>query len=116
MAVILSVSQTANLAARLVLELCALAALSYWGFHLDRPRMARIVVGIGAPLAAAVAWALFASPNTPIPLTDTVKLAIQLLVFGAATAALIRVGSPRLAVVFASVAIANAALIALWGQ
>lgn len=113
---ILSVLQTANLAARLALELCALVAISYWGFHLDRPMALRIVAGIGAPLAAAVIWALFASPNTHVPVAGPVKLAVQLVVFGVATGTLIRVGKTNLAVLFACVAAANATLIALWGQ
>ena len=113
---ILEVLQTTNLAARLALELCALAAMSYWGFHLDRSKTVRIVAGIGAPLAAAVVWAMFASPNTNIPVTDLVKVAIQLLVFGVATGALLRVGRTRLAVMFACVAVANGVLIAIWGQ
>jgi hypothetical protein len=112
----LSVLQTANLAARLAVELCALAAISCWGFHLDRPTAVRIVAGVGAPLTAAVIWAMFASPNTSIPVTGPVKVAIQWLVLGMATAALLRVGQIRLAVVFACVAGANAALIVLWGQ
>lgn len=113
---ILEVLQNANLAARLALELCALVAISYWGFHLNRSKVVRVVVGIGAPLAAAVIWALFASPHTHIPVAGPVKAAVQLAVFGAATAALIRMRRPRLAVVFACVAAANATLIVLWGQ
>jgi hypothetical protein len=112
----LSVLQTANLAARLAVELCALVAISCWGFHLDRSKTVRIVAGIGAPLTAAVIWAMFASPNTTIPVTGPVKVAIQWLVLGLATAALLRVGQGRLAVMFAGVAGANAALIVLWGQ
>jgi hypothetical protein len=114
--VLLTVLQTANLAVRLAVELCALVAVAYWGFHLERPRTVRIVVGIGAPLALAVVWALFASPNTDIAVAGSVKVAIQLLVLGLATAALVRVGRTRLAVGFAGIAAANAALIALWGQ
>jgi len=48
--------------------------------------------------------------------TDPVKLAVQLLVFGLATGALIRVRRFRLAALFASGTVANAALMALWGQ
>ena len=113
---IVSVLQTTNLAGRLALEVGALAALSYWGFHLDRSRPARIVAGIGAPLAAAVVWAMFASPNTDIPVTGPVKASIQLLVFAVATGALLRTGRIRLALLFASTAVVNTALMIVWSQ
>jgi hypothetical protein len=43
-------------------------------------------------------------------------VAIQLVVFTVAAAALVRTGKPRLAATFAGLAMANTALIALWGQ
>ena len=44
----------ANLALRFFLELAALAALAYWGFHTGRSVLADVVLGLGAPLLAAV--------------------------------------------------------------
>jgi hypothetical protein len=114
--VIVSFLHNTNLIARLALEAAALLSLSYWGLHLDRHTAVRIGAGIGAPLTAAVVWALFASPNTDIVVAQPVKVAIQLVVFTVAAAALVRTGRPRLAATFASLALANTALIALWGQ
>ena len=53
----------ANLALRLLPELCALGALGYWGFKTGGGSLARIGLGVGAPLVAAVAWGVFASPR-----------------------------------------------------
>ena len=58
----LAVLQGTNLVARFALELSALAALAYWGFQLTASTGVRVLAGLGAPLAAAVVWALFASP------------------------------------------------------
>jgi hypothetical protein len=112
----ISLLQTINLVTRLAVELAALVALSYWGFHLGRRTVVRIVAGIGAPLIAAVVWGLFASPNTHLTVTGATKATIQMLVFAAATGALVRLARPRLAVAFGSLAAVNAALIALWAQ
>lgn len=42
--------QSANLALRFLLELCALAALAYWGAQTGRGPVVKIGLGIGAPL------------------------------------------------------------------
>jgi hypothetical protein len=114
--VIISLLQTSNLVARLALEAAALLALAYWGLHLDRHTAVQIGAGIAAPLTAAVTWALFASPNTWIAVAEPLKVIIQLMVFALATGALGHADKPRLAAAFAALAVANTALIALWGQ
>ncbi len=43
----------ANLALRFLLELCALAAVGYWGLETGRGPIAKVGLGIGTPLAAA---------------------------------------------------------------
>jgi hypothetical protein len=108
--------QTINLVARLTVELAALVALSCWGFHLERSPAMRIVAGVGTPLAATVVWALFASPNTDLTVNGATKMAIQVLVFAAATGALMRLGRTRLAIAFAALAGVNAALMTTWAQ
>ncbi len=52
----MSAMMNANLAARFILELCALAALGYWGFKTGGDWAARVGLGVGAPLLAAVAY------------------------------------------------------------
>jgi hypothetical protein len=55
--------KSVNLALRFLLELCALAALAYWGFQLGKGLIAKIGLGIGAPLLAAVVWATLVAPQ-----------------------------------------------------
>jgi hypothetical protein len=60
----------ANLFLRFLLELCALGALGYWGFKTGSATLTKVVLGVGAPLVAAVAvvWSTFLSPRVPIQL------------------------------------------------
>ena len=48
-----------NLALALVLELGVLAALPYWGFATGATIPVKIVLGIGAPAAAILVWAIW---------------------------------------------------------
>ena len=56
--------KVANLALRFFLEVAALVALSYWGFQAGSNDVAHWVLGIGAPLLAAVVWGLFIAPKS----------------------------------------------------
>jgi hypothetical protein len=90
----------ANLALAFLLELCALAALGYWGFVTGGGLPAKIGLGVGVPLLAAVLWGVFESPAF----------------FGCAAAALYAAHHARLALVFALVVILNQVLVYIWGQ
>jgi Protein of unknown function (DUF2568) len=48
------VFKDANLALAFLLELCALAGLGYWGFVTGGGLPAKIGLGVGVPLLAAV--------------------------------------------------------------
>ncbi len=102
----------ANLTLAFVLELCALAALCYWGFSVGGGPVAKAVLGIGAPVCAAVLWGLFAAPRAPVSL-PLLGQGTKLLVFGSATLALYATGHPILALVFAIAVVANAVTVRL---
>lgn len=55
--------QSANLLVRLLLEVCALGAFGYWGYHASSNRAISTILAIGAPTLAAVVRAMLASPN-----------------------------------------------------
>ena len=105
-----------NLALAFLLELCALAALGYWGFHTGRGTLAKVGLGLGAPLLAAVVWGLFVAPKATVTVPGPVHLALEVAVFGLAAVALHAAGQPRLALAFALVVVLNRVLIAVWGQ
>ena len=100
----------ANEALAFLLELAALAALSYWGFTGPSGIAARVLLGIGAPVLAAVVWGLFAAPRARLRPPLAGVLAVKALVFGAAAVALYASGGHLLAIVFAIVVVANTAL------
>ena len=99
-----------NLGLRFVLELCMLVALGIWGFSEN------LVLGIAAPLAAAVVWGLWIAPKASRRLRDPVRFAVELLLFGAAGAALAAAGHAVAAVVFLALVALSEVLMLAWRQ
>jgi hypothetical protein len=100
----------ANLALAFILELCALAALAYWGVWAGDSTAGKIVLGIGAPVVAAILWGLFAAPRALVS-RPPLRFVVKVLVFGAAAIALYVTGHHALAVIFAVIVIINSALL-----
>lgn len=107
---------SANLGLRFILELCALAALGYWGWHTGGTTLSKIGLATGAVIAIAVIWGAFVAPNASVSVPGPVHVLLQVLVFGTAAGALYTVHRPTMASVFAATVVANAALMAAWGQ
>ena len=97
----------ANLALRFLLELAALAAVAWWGWTVS------LALAIVLPLAVAVAWGMFVSPKARFRVSRPVWYALQVVIFGGAAVALASAWSALAGVVFALVAAANLALLAL---
>jgi hypothetical protein len=74
------------------------------------------VLGVCAPLVAAVVWGIFVSPRASVQLPGLLVLLLQGLVFGSAAAALVATGHRTLALVFAVIVVINAILMYVWGQ
>ncbi len=96
-----------NLALRFVLELCALVALAYGGWHVSGPVWLRILLAVALPLAAAIIWARWVAPKASHPLPDPQRLIPEWVVFGGATVALAATGHPILAALLAVLAAGN---------
>lgn len=111
----IGVLQTANLAARFTLELAALGSLSYWGFNTQIGGLPRALLGVAAPLVAALVWGLFASPQAQFT-SGSSKVIVQILVFGSAAVALAVAGRTAWSAAFVAAAVANAALMMRWHQ
>jgi Protein of unknown function (DUF2568) len=97
------------LAVRFALEIAALVALGYWGFETGDGVLG-VVLGLGAPLVAAVVWGTFVSPRASVKLPEPLRLAVELLFFAAATIALADAGKSGLAVAYAAVVLAHIVL------
>jgi hypothetical protein len=102
----------ANEGCAFLLELAALAILAWWGATRGTNMISAVLLGGGAPLAAAVVWGLFAAPRARVRLPMAGVLAVKALVFASATAALFVLGRRGLAIGFAAVALTNAAIAA----
>jgi hypothetical protein len=103
--------RAANLVLRFLLEVAGLIAMSWWGFHAAEGAMAA-VLGIGVPLAAAIAWGTFRIPgdpgNPPVPVPVAVRLGLEAVFWAGAVAALWASGEPLLAAVYgAAVVVQN---------
>ena len=99
--------RAANLTLRFVLELCALAALAYGGWHTPGPVWSRLLLTVALPLVAAVVWGRWVAPKASRPLPDPQRLVPEWLVFGGATVALALTGHPAWAATLAGLAAAN---------
>jgi hypothetical protein len=105
----------ANYGLRFLLELAALAAVAYWGFH-EFGGVVQWVIGLGGPLLLAAVWGRFMSPKASHPTVDPVRLVIEVLVFGAGVAALFAAGAAVLGAIFAALAAVHLALTFALGQ
>ena len=112
----MEIVQGANLALSFILELCLLAALGYWGFVTGDSVLMKIVLGIGAPLLAAVVWGIFMAPKAVRPLNAPLHQIIECVIFGVAFIALYVAGQPTLAIIFAIVFAINFVLRIVWKQ
>jgi len=95
------------LSVRFALELCALAALGYWGFQTGHNGFFRIVLGIGAPLLTAVIWGTFVSPKASVPVPEAARFMIELILFSLSAAALYAAGHPALGMLLIIIASVN---------
>jgi hypothetical protein len=109
----LTAVQSINLALRFTLEMALLAALALWAWRSITPRGLRLTATVGLPIVAMAIWGSVVH-RAGIP--SAVQLATQVALFSAATTALVRIRRTNLALVFSSVVIANAVLMAVWAQ
>jgi hypothetical protein len=108
--------KAANLLWTFLLELCMLAALAYWGFTTGQNQILQIGLGIGAPLIVIILWGIWMAPKSPRRLRGKAYLALKLILFGAAAAALFVAGRPYLAAFFVLFSVVNQGLIFIWNQ
>ena len=106
----------ANLALRFALELAAIAALVAFGLSLDASVVVRVVVAVAAAGAFIAVWGRWRAPKSQSRLADPEGLALELVLFALATAALIAAGAPVLAAIFAVLVIVNEVLLQAFDQ
>ena len=105
-----------NLGVRFLLELGALVALAWWGFHVGDSTPADLILGLGLPLLAAAVWWLFVAPKARFPVPLKVRAPIEMAIFLAAVLAFWGVGKTGLAVAFAIAAVISELLLYALGE
>jgi hypothetical protein len=86
---------------RFACEIAAVVAVAWWGWP---------VLGIVAGAVVIFLWGAWVAPKAKRRLTDPPRFVLELVIFGAATAAFAAVGQNVLAAVFAAAAVASAGL------
>jgi len=105
-----------NLALRFLLELALLVAFAYWGFTSEATPILRIVLAVGLPALAAVVWGTFLAPASKRRLSMPLRLVAELIIFGAAVAALTSRGQATWAWALGLTYIVNRLLMFAWKQ
>ena len=86
---------------RFACEIAAVVAVVWWGWP---------VLGIVAGAVVIFLWGAWVAPKAKRRLSDPARFVLELVIFGAATAAFAAVGQTVLAAVFAVAAVASAGL------
>jgi hypothetical protein len=107
--------QSANLALRFLLELSAIAAVTYWGVETGSGVWSWLLA-VGAAALVIAVWALFISPKATVELAPPVRLGLEFMVFGAAAFALAVAGQGALAFVLAVLAAISGTLNYVWSR
>jgi Protein of unknown function (DUF2568) len=103
----------ANEGLAFLVEWLALAALAWWGAETGGGLVAGLLLGIGAPLAAAVVWGSYASPKARIELPLAGVIAVKAVVFVTAMLCVDLIGHRTLAIGFGVVAAATTVIATL---
>jgi Protein of unknown function (DUF2568) len=106
----LTAVRSANLFAKFVLELAAVASFAYWGSTVGSGAIS-VAVAVAAPLAACVLWGRYAAPRASRRLPVPVRVPFELGVFALAALALVAAAATTAALAFAAAALINAALL-----
>ena len=104
-----------NLGLRFALELTLLGTLGYWGFQ-SNGGVLRWLLGIGAPLVAAIAWGVWVAPASSNRLADPLRLVVEITLFGAGVLALWMAEQRGAAIAFGVVVLMNLVLLTFWQQ
>ena len=97
------------LAVRFACEIGAVVAAAVWGADVTDGAVS-VIVAVVAALSACAVWGLWVAPKSPRRLADPARAGVELVVFGAAVAALCVAGHVAWGVALAVAAVVSAAL------
>jgi multisubunit Na+/H+ antiporter MnhB subunit len=92
-----------------------LAALAFWGFTTPDGALLKILLGVGAPVLAAVVWGTFLSPRASVRVPGPLLVILEMALFAVAAIALNAAGQPTLATALAIAAVAQRTTLSVLG-
>ena len=104
-----------NLALRALVETGVVAGLAYWGFHTGGTAVAKIALGLGAPLLGFGFWGAIDFHQAG-RFAERARLVQELVVSGIAAAALYAAGQPVLGIALAVLSVLHHALVYVLGE
>jgi hypothetical protein len=105
-----------NLLIRFLLELCMLAAVSYWGFITHSAWGMKLLFGIGLPALMAVIWGVFMAPKSTHRLSGIPFTVMDFILLGSGAVALYASGQTSLAWIYTAVLIISEIMRLVWKQ
>ncbi|HEX5396963.1 MAG TPA: YrdB family protein [Candidatus Limnocylindria bacterium] len=105
----------ANLVLRFVLELCGVAAATWWGYQLLPEGPMRYVLALVAAAMVIGLWTVVVAPKASKPIPPTPRFLIGSAVLLLTTAGLWSAGQPALAAVLAAAIVLNTLLMLVLG-
>lgn len=89
------------LAAFFLLEIVAMVAFGYSGYHIKAGAAVKIILAAALPLAVAILWGIFLSPKASLPVFSfPIRTALKFVVFVLASASLYAVEQRALGLTF----------------
>jgi hypothetical protein len=104
-------AKTAVLAIRFGTELALLVVLVILGLNAGIALAGRVALAVACPVVAAIIWGIAIAPQARRRLPDPLRIAVEVVLFGAAAAGLGVEGSVIWAVIFAVVTVGVAVLV-----
>jgi L-cystine uptake protein TcyP (sodium:dicarboxylate symporter family) len=105
----------ANDGLRFLLELGTLASVAYWGWEVG-DGWSRWLLVLAMPVVVAAVWGRFMAPKSAARVGDPWRFVLEVLIFGAAVAALAGTGHAVLAATFAALVALHLGLTFALGQ
>ena len=107
--------RSANLALNFLLELVAVAAIAYWGTTIDGG-VVGVLIAVAAAATTIALWGRFAAPRSKHRLPTSSRVPFELTVFALATLAMLDADQTTPAMILATLAVGNTALLTLLNQ
>jgi uncharacterized protein DUF2568 len=104
---------SAREALRFVLELGGMVALAYWGGQASPVLPIQVLLGVGAPAALILVWALFVAPRAVFPIPRLAQAIVGGLLLEIAAVALVMAGQPGIGLVYGGLVAIDTAALAL---